>query len=60
MADINGDGVPDLALAHYGRSGVIWIDFAGKRLRGAPPRRKTRTGTESEWPTSTATAKRIS
>ncbi len=29
--DLNGDGVPDLALAHYGRSGVIWIDFAGSQ-----------------------------
>ena len=22
-------GKPDLALAHYGRSGVIWVDFSG-------------------------------
>ena len=29
MADINGDGKPDLVFAHYGHSGVIWIDFAG-------------------------------
>ena len=29
MADLNGDGKPDLALAHYGRSGVLWIDFSG-------------------------------
>ena len=29
MADLNGDGKPDLALGHYGRSGVIWVDFAG-------------------------------
>jgi hypothetical protein len=29
--DLNGDGVPDLALAHYGRSGVIWVDFAGSQ-----------------------------
>jgi hypothetical protein len=29
MADLNGDGKPDLALAHYGRSGIIWVDFAG-------------------------------
>jgi hypothetical protein len=29
MADLNGDGKPDLALAHYGRSGIIWIDFSG-------------------------------
>ncbi|MFT4113914.1 FG-GAP repeat domain-containing protein [Silvibacterium sp.] len=28
FADINGDGKPDLALAHYNRAGVIWIDFA--------------------------------
>ncbi len=27
--DVNGDGKPDLALGHYGRSGVIWVDFAG-------------------------------
>jgi hypothetical protein len=29
LADLNGDGQPDLALAHYGRTGVIWVDFAG-------------------------------
>ena len=29
MADINGDGVPDLIFAHYNHSGLIWIDFAG-------------------------------
>ena len=29
MADLNGDGVPELALAHYGRTGVLWVDFAG-------------------------------
>jgi len=29
MADLNGDGKPDLALAHYGRSGIFWVDFAG-------------------------------
>jgi len=29
MADLNGDGQPDLALAHYGHSGIIWVDFAG-------------------------------
>jgi FG-GAP-like repeat/FG-GAP repeat len=33
LADINGDGVPDLALAHYGRSGVIWVNFAGPEPR---------------------------
>ncbi len=26
--DINGDGKPDLALAHYNHSGVIWVDFS--------------------------------
>ena len=29
MGDLNGDGVPDLALAHYGRTGLLWMDFAG-------------------------------
>jgi hypothetical protein len=29
FADINGDGKPDLALAHYNHAGMIWIDFAG-------------------------------
>ena len=29
FADINGDGKPDLVLAHYNKSGVLWIDFAG-------------------------------
>jgi hypothetical protein len=28
FADINGDGKPDLALAHYDHSGVIWVDFS--------------------------------
>jgi hypothetical protein len=27
--DINGDGKPDLALAHYNHSGVLWVDFSG-------------------------------
>lgn len=31
-ADINGDGKPDLILAHYNRSGILWIDFS----RGEP------------------------
>ena len=31
FADITGDGRPDLALAHYNRAGVIWIDFANNR-----------------------------
>jgi hypothetical protein len=29
MADINGDGKPDLIFAHYNHSGVLWIDFSG-------------------------------
>jgi hypothetical protein len=28
FGDINGDGKPDLALAHYNHSGVIWVDFS--------------------------------
>jgi len=31
FADINGDGKPDLVLAHYNRSGVLWIDFSGAK-----------------------------
>src|ERR1700733_3294075 len=27
--DINGDGKPDLALAHYNRSGILLVDFSG-------------------------------
>lgn len=27
FADINGDGKPDVALAHYNRAGVMWVDF---------------------------------
>lgn len=27
--DLNGDGKPDLVLAHYNHSGIIWVDFAG-------------------------------
>lgn len=33
FADINGDGKPDLALAHYNRAGVLWIDFSGRTPR---------------------------
>jgi hypothetical protein len=28
FADINGDGKPDVALAHYNHSGIIWVDFS--------------------------------
>ena len=31
FADINGDGKPDLALAHYNHSGLLWIDFSGAK-----------------------------
>lgn len=31
FADINGDGKPDVALAHYNRSGVLWVDFGKGR-----------------------------
>src|SRR5579884_740146 len=27
--DVNHDGTPDLIAAHYGRQGLIWINFAG-------------------------------
>jgi hypothetical protein len=33
FADINGDGKPDLALAHYNRAGVIWVDFSSAKPR---------------------------
>jgi hypothetical protein len=33
FGDINGDGKPDLALAHYVKSGVIWIDFSKDKPR---------------------------
>lgn len=29
--DINGDGVPDIAVAHYAPSSLIWINFAGPK-----------------------------
>jgi hypothetical protein len=29
LADINGDGKPDIALAHYNHSGILWVDFSG-------------------------------
>lgn len=31
MSDLNGDGKPDLALAHYGRTGILWIDFSASQ-----------------------------
>lgn len=33
FADINGDGKPDVALAHYNRSGVLWVDFSQAKPR---------------------------
>lgn len=33
FADINGDGRPDVALAHYNHSGILWVDFSGPRPR---------------------------
>ena len=33
FADINGDGKPDVALAHYNRAGVIWVDFGKDKPR---------------------------
>jgi hypothetical protein len=29
MADINGDGKPEIVLAHYNHSGIVWVDFSG-------------------------------
>lgn len=33
FADINGDGKPDLVLAHYNRAGVLWVDFSKDKPR---------------------------
>jgi len=33
FADINGDGKPDIAFAHYNHSGVLWADFSGPQPR---------------------------
>ena len=33
FADINGDGKPDLALAHYNHSGILWVDFSNDKPR---------------------------
>jgi hypothetical protein len=33
FADINGDGKPDVALAHYNRSGILWADFSKDKPR---------------------------
>ena len=33
FGDINGDGKPDVALAHYNHSGVIWVDFSKEKPR---------------------------
>ena len=40
MADINGDGKPDLVFAHYNHSGMIWVDFSGAGAEGASRRRQ--------------------
>ena len=31
IGDIDGDGHPDLVFAHYNRSGILWISFAGAK-----------------------------
>ncbi len=31
FADLNGDGKPDIALAHYNHSGILWVDFSQKQ-----------------------------
>jgi len=36
FGDINGDGKPEVALAHYNHSGVIWVDFNPKSGDGKP------------------------
>ena len=33
FGDINGDGKPDLALAHYNHSGMFWVDFSHEKPR---------------------------
>lgn len=33
FADINGDGQPEVALAHYNRAGVLWVDFSKEKPR---------------------------
>ena len=33
FADINGDGKPDIVLAHYNKSGILWVDFSGPKPR---------------------------
>jgi len=33
FADINGDGKPDIALAHYNHSGILCVDFSGPTPR---------------------------
>jgi len=33
FGDINGDGKPDIALAHYNRSGMLWVDFSKGKPR---------------------------
>jgi hypothetical protein len=33
FADINGDGKADIALAHYNRAGVLWVDFSKDKPR---------------------------
>ena len=33
FADLNGDGHPDIALAHYNHSGILWVDFSSSTPR---------------------------
>ena len=33
IGDLTGDGKPEIALAHYNHSGIVWVDFAGPEPR---------------------------
>jgi len=33
FGDINGDGKPDIALAHYNSGGILWVDFSKPQPR---------------------------
>ncbi len=60
FADINGDGKPDIAFAHYNHLAFYGPTSPARSRVSIASAAKSRTATASASPTSTATAKPIS